>query len=317
MELTLYNGLTAALTIMVLGCTFAVPALALLLEISGLITGKVFMDKLAWQTSRLGVILALPLALVTGAAWLGSEYFKAFTVPDTVPGLMNPGLSEDILPGLPLISPAFLILYTLLWKKTRQFKAVHLLLGAAGTAGMLGFLSLLAWSLYRMVMNISSTLPGPESIFYSIMVQAGLISMAAAAGLSMVYLLIRRSEDDFGRDYYRFALSLVARWGMLFAALSPLVCVWTGLLIRSELDFSWLALPGAAYILALLILILFFRKISRSSQPLRHKAIIAVCPVVTWFILVARLVSWLEMSNIQMDTAMVEPFLRQWPGPLF
>lgn len=317
MELTIYNALITSLTIMLLGCAFAVPALALLLEMSGLITSKVFMDKLAWQTSRLGLIMAFPPALIFGAAELAAQYSAAFTLPDITPELMDKGLLQDLFPVLPLVSLVFLILYTLLWKKTRQFKAVHLLLGAAGTLGMLLFLTLLGWGLYRLVMNISLTLPGAESIFYSILVQAAFVCMTAAAGLSMMYLLLRRRDDDFGRDYYRFALSLASRWGILFAALSPLVCIWTGLLIRSELDFTWLALPGGAYIAALLILILLLRKISRSSQPLRHKVIITVCPFIIWFILLVRLISWIEMSNIKAGRVLVETFIRNWPGPLF
>ena len=129
----------------------------------------------------------------------------------------------------------------------------------------------------------------------------------------LAYLLIIRNRDDLGRDYYRFALGFGARWAIFFAMISPLSCIWLFLVMGSSLEFTHIAVPGAVYLGALFAFILVMFRIARSNQPMRNKAAIMLCPVLVWVILVFRLVSYLEFSNMVSEEPVVHTFVRHWP----
>jgi hypothetical protein len=308
LEYSIYDGLVTAFAVMLLGVSLGIPALAVLSELSGIIRGKVFMDKFARQSARLG--LAFIYAVLLGAAGaLGiCLYF-----PDSTGAWVQYDLFWGFGLYLSLLAAVLFSLYYFLWDRLKKYKPLHIFLGALGVVSIKAFLAVLFWSLYRELMVIPQVMPGPDSIFLPILAQVFLISLSGAAALTLVYLLIIRTRDDFGRDYYRFALGFGAKWGIFFAAVSPVTCAWLFLVMENGIDPAYIAVPGGVYLLALMALILVLRRISRSDQPLRNKAATWLCPVLIWVILVFRLVSYLEFANMISEETVIHTFVRDWP----
>ncbi len=99
---------------------------------------------------------------------------------------------------------------------------------------------------------------------------------AAAAGCSgLVWLLLRRSRDDYGRDYYAFAAKWCGTWAAWggwigLACLAGLVCLVSPA-IRTEAETV-----SANFFTMLLVVFLFIANviwtgIARSTMPMRHK----------------------------------------------
>ncbi|MFO7726990.1 MAG: hypothetical protein R6X11_01540 [Desulfonatronovibrio sp.] len=308
LEYTIYDALITSLGVLLMGCFFAVPALAFLSEITGIIRHKVFMDKFARQTARLGLLFVWAIFLATAGAWTACSWY---------PG--NSGVwTEYILLkeyGLYLGLAAVVLysLYYFLWDKLKKAKAFHLVLGGLAVISAKLFLTLLFWSVYRELLPAPHLIPGIDSIFPPMLAQTFLLCLSGASALVLIYLLIRRNRDDYGRDYYRFALGFGAKWTLFFALASPLTCIWLFLVMKNGFDFTYVIIPGAVYILTLLIMLLILWRIIKSDQPLRNKAAIGICPVLIWIILVFRLVSYLEFTNMISDEPVVLTFVRDWP----
>lgn len=103
--------------------------------------------------------------------------------------------------------------------------------------------------------------------------QALAVGLGGAGTLGMIYLLVRRQAEDYGRDYYRFALPAAAKWGVLllgqafflaWVVYRQVQAAW--LLPRQEMISLSVALGG--FVLYGLLLIVFVR----SANPLRAKA---------------------------------------------
>lgn len=311
LEYTIYDGLVTAFAVMLLGASLGIPALAVLSELSGIIRGKVFMDKFARQSARLGLMFIYALLLGAAGALGVCLYF---------PESSGAWVQYDLFWGfglyLCLLAAVLFSLYYFLWGRLKKYKALHVFLGLSGVVSMKAFLSVLFWSVYRELMVIPEVMPGPDSIFLPILAQIFLISLSGAAALTLVYLLIIRTRDDFGRDYYRFALGFGAKWGIFFAAASPVTCAWLFLVMQNGFDFTYTAVPGGIYLLTLVAAILVLLRISRSDQPLRNKVAIGLCPVLIWVILVFRLVSYLEFANMISEETVIHTFIRDWPMPV-
>ncbi len=308
LEYTVFDGFVTALAVMLLGCAFGVPALAILSEIAGIVRQKVFMDKFARQAARLGLLFIFSVLLgVAGAwaisigylensgVWIKYDKFWDFSLYLCVIGLVLHGL------------------YYFLWDKLRRIKAFHLFLGALGAVAMILFLALMFWAVYRELMILPEIFPQPDSIFLPMLAQTFLLIVSASAVLTMLYLLLRRNRDDFGRDYYRFALSFAARWALFFAVISPVTCVWLFLVMDKGFDMTYTALPGGIFALSLIVLALVLWRLIRSSQPMRNKAAISLCPLLIWVILVFRLVSYMEFTSMASDKTVIHTFVRDWP----
>jgi len=83
--------------------------------------------------------------------------------------------------------------------------------------------------------------------------------------------------------------------------------------MSNAFDFTYIAVPGAIYLLAMILTILVLWRIIRSDQPLRNKASIGLCPVLVWVVLVFRLVSYLEFINMISEEPAIYTFVRDWP----
>ncbi len=308
MEFSIYDALVTAIAVMLLGCSFGIPAVAFLSELTGIIRQKVFMDKFAKQAARLGLLFIYSILLGVAGAWTISIYY--FDNP-------GPWIKYDTFWNfnlyLCLLAAGLFSLYFFLWDKLKKIKSFHLFLGALAVLSVKIFLILLFWAFYRELMVIPEVIPGLDSIFLPILTQIFIISLSGGAALTLVYLLARRNRDDFGRDYYRFALGFGAKWALFFTLASPLTCVWLYLVMDNGFDFTYTAVPGAIYAFAVILTALVLWRIIKSDQPLRNKVAITLCPVLIWIVFIFRLVSYLEFANMISEEPVMHTFVRDWP----
>jgi hypothetical protein len=98
----------------------------------------------------------------------------------------------------------------------------------------------------------------------------------------MGYLILRRNKDDFGRDYYRFALPQAARWGLALLAPAAIAVGWLGFrgMIWTPLLGASMAVAGGA---ALIGVWLNARAI-RSHHPLRLKGGALTACLLAWIL---------------------------------
>lgn len=205
---------------------------------------KIFMDKLSQQAATLSIFIAAFLVLSLVAAIVYIMFFRkdiaAFWLSFPFPSLF--------LGGLLLISCLTLAAYRALWRTMRNIKAAHALLGLlAGLFwGGLFLVGILYYIMDFQEFNNSSriTSTGLPSIalatnFFAeqpatlaFPAAAIIFAFSLAAGMNIIYMIIRRHKDDFGRDYYQYSLRYCARWAI--------VCALPQLFL-----FFWLSIRGA------------------------------------------------------------------------
>ncbi len=105
------------------------------------------------------------------------------------------------------------------------------------------------------------------TLFY--LIRALLLAMLSGFVLSLLWLIVRRNLDDFGRDYYAFAARFAARGALFFALL---LCAFLGHVmfwypeIAASFTYAFYASFGALGLCAIFLFIVQF-----ASQPMRHK----------------------------------------------
>ena len=241
--------------------------------------GQVFLRKLAQQVSAMGLWL-LGYAAVSGGAMF---WFIAAGDPMALePWLSNPILALPLLASLAWVL-ILAVLYRATWNALKERRALHRILGLAGA---LCTLLVLATSLAaKLTLAGPAPLAEPYSLaalylapppaqFWPMLIHALLWTFTAAAGLGLVYLLMRRNRDDFGRDYYTFAVKVCARWAAIPALLqlgavaALLLPAWGNIHPMMKSTATGLAAGGA--LSAVIAAILLFN-VSRAENPLRSK----------------------------------------------
>ncbi|TDT88623.1 hypothetical protein EDC59_10523 [Pseudodesulfovibrio indicus] len=262
------------------------PAIAVLAEISAKTRGKILFDKYGQQTAALGLILTIVMILICGAS-LGIALVK---YPDLFSAHTTPG--SPFFNGLTAFGVFVVagLLYFPTWKKMRNAKAAHIALGLVATFAAIIGLAIVVPA--KLAFNFSMTAPSAEALAKTAMIAQpmsamyALLILAAAAALSMVYLIVRRHKDDFGRDYYNFALRIAARWAML-PMIGFLGCQgWLyarlpenlqTLILGTPLAFVWAGLAAIGAICCFLWLFL-----GRSETPLRLKGLAFLAAALFW-----------------------------------
>jgi hypothetical protein len=257
------------------------PAIAVLGEISAKTRKKVFFDKYGQQTAAMGLILTVALILICGASF-GLAMFK---FPKLFQAYFTPG--SPFFQGMVAFA-VFLVaglIYFTTWKKLRSAKAAHIGLGLVSTFGaLIGPAKLL----FNFSLNGSTgdaltnttILALPMSAMYALLI------LSAAAALSLGYLVMRRHKDDFGRDYYGFALRMAARWALL-PMIGFLGCQgWLysrlpadiqTLILGTPLAFVWTALVCIGAVCCFIWLFL-----SRNESPMRFKGLAVLTVALFW-----------------------------------
>lgn len=290
------------------------PLMALATELLAPSRKKPFMDKLALQAANLVVMLALALGLtVCALEALARVQPERFIIP------------LELKPFAWLCAGAFGAAFVLLaayrasWKTLgKERKKWHKLLGILCvfcTVACLVLSAVLAWavSIAPLELGLGRSLrafwPGltglPKgSAFWPLLAQMLVAAPAAAGALCLPYLILRRTRDDFGRDYYAYVSRFAAAWTAAWAALQLASQGWLAYALRGSLAplalenkalVSW----GASGVLWLLAAACWLW-ISRSAAPMRLKPVMALALLLAVAAMAAQVV------------AVYQPLLESW-----
>lgn len=253
--------------------------LAVSAELISLRRRRSFYGKCAMQLSMLGQGLGWTL-LVGGRIWL---YFFEQDIPDGSSLLITiPEISWMVL-GLSVL---FSCIYFLLWKALAQHPAIHIGVGViSALQGILALLLVLTCLRSAAVANLphatvitlqEALMPAWGTNYATSLCYIPFLLLAMPAAFGCVWLLLRRTKDDFGRDHYNTVIPWCAGW-----ARNAWGVLWLLLLATSGLEMYRLLQAGTftpadgittgIRVLLWLIPALLWFMAARSATPLRHK----------------------------------------------
>ncbi|MDQ7032341.1 MAG: hypothetical protein Q9M37_06450 [Desulfonauticus sp.] len=269
-----------------LGCL----SLAVLTELFYLLNKRATFKKLSWQLSILALIILGAIGLLFGLICFVPSLQKNFI-------WMISSLKQALLVSLGL-SLFFALIYVSLTNYLKKIKLIHFFLGVLALLSYKLFL--IGWFLifYHLFVPGASFVPPLQSLFYPIMGQLFILSLVFAISLIFPFLVIRRFKDDFGRDYYRFALQYLSKWNIVMLVVSFIPCVIIFLLLGDKFVITPLLGPGLMIVLTMLLLGLFSYWVLRSLQPMRLKVWFFGLWIPAYFLLVFRLVSYLKLLKM-------------------
>ncbi|WP_144301363.1 hypothetical protein [Oceanidesulfovibrio indonesiensis] len=274
------------------------PFIAVISEHAARAQKKVFHDKFARQMATMSVTLslcALPFCL-------GGWAVLAFRHPAyVIEGVLSPllGQASIFVLGILAVALLFLIQYQNSWVRLKEAKLFHMLIGWLTVFVTVGGVYLLL-ALKRVMIHYPEAFAADptmasflsvarfvplESTLWPFFAAIVLAAPAAAGGLGLLWLLLRRNKEDFGRDYYAYAFKRAAKFALLFGIPAAAAVAWHAVWLAPRfsgielaqmnlalIDPSqpeWIAL--AASIGALLLACLLWGVIAASKTPLRQK----------------------------------------------
>ena len=265
----------------------AAPLLACLVELAGLAKKQVFYRKTAQQLSVMGLSAGVYMLVVLGGTWV----LVLSRAPDTPLPDIRALLGLSGLAALVLWLVASLA-YVFTWKSLNEARGLHAVLGlAAGAGGLTSIVRLVLALLPLSLPPAKADTPPVLDLAPLLAPSAALavvLALALAGTAGLVYILYRRNRDDWGRDYYTFALKLCAKWTALalLAAIAGLAGLgYTVLLPLLADELRALGLPlglgaGAGLIACGLLAALW-----QSATPLRQKLLVALAAPLVWALL--------------------------------
>lgn len=267
------------------GTFFAVAAEFLFIR-----TKRTFYARTARQAAQMTLTAGVVATIVSGgaAAWTAKGEPALLAAPYTVP-LVLTGV-------LILTSLVLLALSIRIQSGKSRTNGTHVFLSlAAGACAALSFFC--GTGVVRRLLHSPPewdvTLPlseqvtlffsiPPESFFWPLLLESLPLGAAFAAAFACLWLLLMRDRQDYGRDYYAFALPYCAKGAYSFTLLAVLAGAFVFYESRElmlpelshdpslPLDIASAALPllGCA----------FWLFISRSAHPMRHKiSVVLAC----------------------------------------
>lgn len=279
-----YYSLALIVLGILIGISLAIQAggatVAWISQIWGWMRRAAFWDKFGQQMLGLSMNAFLGAVLCALAA-LGLGYWRYQVHPQILDiQLPWPVLSWP-LGGLGL-GLLFSLLGTKTWKPLKRYKGVQsILLLVAWISLWAGlYVGLNAYFMDLFVLSPSTKATSIAAIWQArlspvwilLAGQAVIVGVGGTGTLGLAYLLARRNVEDYGRDYYRFALSHAAKWAALLLGQAFFlawvvyrqgVTLW--LLPQKEMIALGIALGGFVFYGLLLCLFL------RSANPLRAK----------------------------------------------
>ncbi|SDN67375.1 hypothetical protein SAMN04488516_104104 [Desulfonauticus submarinus] len=279
-------GLVLWLILIPLGCF----SLSCIIEIFYLIYKKSVLDKLSNQLARLGFIflsaITLSIAIICLVPGFQDTAFKSFFI-----------FKQTF---LICIATAFLlsVAYIFSWKALKNLKILHILLGFSSLASYKIFLSGIFLILFNLALPQPKLLPPLHSLFYPILGQLFILSFVFAISVAWPYLILRRNKDDFGRDYYRFAIKHLSKWNLIMLGASFIPCTIIFLMLKEKFLFSPLLGPASMIILGMGLLAILSVILLKQNQPLRYKAWFFLAPLPALVILIFRLISYVELIKM-------------------
>jgi hypothetical protein len=277
-SLALPGGILACLLLAVTG----IPFLCLAAQRLAVTQRTSFPDKLARQGALLAALAAALLVAVSAVV----IFRMAQLQPDLMAGPFRVPLLS--LPALLVGTGACAALYLVSWKYIKG-SAMHRFVGlAAGIGGIEATVS--GFALARALLLPGHPLPTDaspmdtmralvgapaDSLLWPVLGQSAFVAAGAAGALCLAWLLTRREKDDFGRDYYNYALGVCARWalgGTLCAVPVGVYVLYRAATLTSP-DLTMLPplLPLAGTLVLPLAACGLWGTVIRSATPLRHK----------------------------------------------
>jgi len=252
---------------------------------------KAFFNKFAKQISSMGVFLVIYVALaaVGSAVFLTMRHAAAFAL-----WVENPMLSTPLAVAL-AATTALCLAYRATWQSLKN-KPLHKLLGIGAVAGSWAvFFTSLAMKLFALKTPPDLVWPVSTSqvlgmarfaCFWPLLLQGILLSMACAGSLGLIYLLIRREKDDFGRDYYNFAVRQCAKWALWPSLLQIpahawfVYILWEPVMSVGKTD-PILMFSGAGFVFIAGACALW-TVVTRAENPLRQKPLMFAAALCLW-----------------------------------
>ena len=275
--------LTLTVALILLFSALCGPLFGTLAEIFFLNTRKVFYEKCALQMTRFISLMGLAagLAVIAGGWLLLRRY---------VPELLEPpfGMRLIFFILVPGMGYGLFLVRRVTWTGLNHLPKTRFLLGLLPTTlglALMGRLILPLEQVRAFVLDPQSTHAGGSllealspgfsftAVFASRFFYTLSVGLAATAVFGIWYLFLRRNREDFGRDYYTFALKFCALWAALLTAASSAGAWWvivglagppTGWEDPMVIRFAYTA--GAS--LPTVLLLLFM---GAGSVPMRHK----------------------------------------------
>ena len=269
--------------------SLGVPFIAVFSEITAKNKKKIFYDKYAQQITALGLITGMfaLFGITAGLLTLvGNDPGSKTVLIDPASGLVPVYVSI-------LLEAVSMILYYTTWKKLKKSKPVHMIFGIlAGLSGLAVLYTSLCAILFWLVsggnaaqpllLYIAQVPPALAHLIPPLAAMGFFLALVLAGGLSLTWLVIRRSKDDFGRDYYKFSMNFAALLSLAFTICLIIPAGWVA--IVSQMDFVITKLMGG-YIIFLspaLILSVLWAVVMRSQTPLRLKPAVFLSILFLW-----------------------------------
>ncbi|GAB7080293.1 hypothetical protein [Megalodesulfovibrio paquesii] len=248
---------------------------------------RIFYDKFAKQVAQMGLAFALCTLPFTAGIWavLYMQHPLAKIQGFAHPMLSTPALLPFCIYALALLLCTIHAANWGFWKGKRFVQS--LFAWVAWICMLLAGASLL---LLKRVLNASqdafAVTPTFASFFDAVQAIPLLSSLwpfmalvlcggvAAAGAFGALYCLARRTKEDYGRDYYAFALKAACWWGAIGAALASLAAGGYVYLVAPRFTALFTAIPiqaGLAAAAMLLIAALGLASVAGSATPLRRK----------------------------------------------
>ena len=259
------------------------PAIALVSELIGLISGKPFPARAARQMSRLGV---RGHALFWIAVLAGGAMFLSHPASQSEFAAANRMLLA-VTAALPFFGTLALVAYDLGWKSAKERKAIHLLLGCVSNVAIkCGYwgLVVLALLLFRGIsLDSPSFLPPWGSALWPLAALWLPMALGLTAAGGLAYLLLRRNTDDWGRDYYRFAAPFLCKWHLALGLVTLAVTVWMYLSLKGvfNLHLPQILYAGAAATACLVLAMSLSLLVCGSEHPMRLKVSMLLITILT------------------------------------
>ncbi len=261
----------------------ALPMMSLMALTVAIYSRRSLYDRCARQLAGLVVVLICFLLLCTGGLYY-AELIYVFDLSPLLPG------SGPVVGGLLTAGFLFWIIYAKAWKKIRPYSFLLWLIGFCGwlclmPIPLVGFLPIRLDStqvdamLFREVKNtyllMQSFVTDSFGEPLSILPVAGLLFLAVASGggLALLWLVLRRKRDDFGRDYYTFAAKWCGKWAAAGSWIALGVLAGAHWFAAGGTFFSVIKMYSVEAICAgfLALAALVWTIIGVSSLPMRHK----------------------------------------------
>ncbi len=256
------------------------------LQVTGAVSKRSAYDKAARQMAAIALILGWIVLI-------GSRIYLFFSSDGYVPTSLV-GTVVELSWGVFGFAVIALSIHFAVWRFLANHRICHSLLAfLAGIHGLVGCLAIMGALRLRLACELPnadqiriedlfnfSVLPSP--LFYALVMTVPL-ALAMPSGFGLVWLAVRRSRDDYGRDYYTSIMRWVARWG--FIAWIPVVLLAGGIVYLealplldagTQIEPMTLAIYGCRVLPALLACIMLC-VMRRSALPMRLRPL-------TWLI---------------------------------